>query len=389
MSIRNNSLISPDRAAEDPNVEDVVALPQVELLADVDVVVVQVPQVEPIANVEDVAVEHQVPQVDPLTNVEVVVDQIPQVEPLARSEYNDDSLTHGDSAEIEATHPEPEDGETGDPDPIADTVSSSSSAKRRQEKAHTRNGTETGPAAKVAHLVNVKKETKAQGDEATESLTTERIMNLLKDLWSDDKCVIERALTEFANLGRRSNYSVRSDSLEENEVKIRVLGVHTAVFQVLQKHTGCLEIQAQGMRALGNFSRFVLTKKILGDIGCVEVILDNMNKHPESETIQLYGCFGIGNFVRGVNDIAERVKKYGGIALVIAAMKAYPDNEKLQECGCRALLNMSEWEEYRPLIVEAGGASAIASTMEKYRDHPKLREGAYNAMEKLTKRPRG
>ena len=89
-----------------------------------------------------------------------------------------------------------------------------------------------------------------------------------------------------------------------------------------------------------------------------------------------------------MKDNAERVQKSGGIALVIAAMKNCPDNERVQDFGCQALSNMSEWEEYRPLIMKAGGASAIASAMENYWDHPKLRERASKALEKLVKKPR-
>jgi hypothetical protein len=129
------------------------------------------------------------------------------------------------------------------PDPIADTVPSSishASKRGRQEEADTRDGTR--PAAKVARLANAEEETKAQaGDETPEALTTRQIMDLLKDLYSDDKSAIVRTLTEIANLGCRD-----PPSWQEDEVKMRVLGGHTAIFQVLQRHTGCLEIQEQG-----------------------------------------------------------------------------------------------------------------------------------------------
>jgi hypothetical protein len=87
----------------------------------------------------------------------------------------------------------------------------------------------------------------------------------------------------------------------------------------------------------------------------------------------------------GVKVNAERVEKSGGIALVIAAMKAHPNIDILQKHGCCALFHMSEWEEYRPLIVEAGGASVIASIMEK-RMH-NSRQLAYDVMGRLAKTP--
>jgi hypothetical protein len=277
----------------------------------------------------------------------------------------------------------------GGPHLVPYTVSSSSRAKRRQEEADTHDGTR--PSAKVARLATAEEETKAQkGDKTPETpLTTVNIMDLLKGLWSDDTRAIETALTEIGNLCSSINYSGRKDSSEENELKIRVLGGHTSVFQVLQKHIGCQGIQELGIRALVNFSRFTLAQKLLGAIGCVELILARMNKYQDSAIVQLVGCSAIGNLVRGrMKGNAERVEKSGGIVVVVAAMKAHPNIELLQRCGCRALANMSEWEEYTPLIVEAGGASVIASVMEKYRDKPELLELAYNAMEKLVKKPR-
>jgi hypothetical protein len=276
----------------------------------------------------------------------------------------------------------------GDPHLVPYTVQSIRRAKRRQEEADTHDG--TGPSAKVARLATAKEGTKAQkGDKTPEtSLTTENIMDLLKGLWSDDTSAIETALIEIVYLCSFSNYSVRKDSSEENELKIRVLGGHTAVFQVLQKHIGYRRIQELGIRALGKFSRCTSAQKLLGDIGCVEVILAGMNKYPDSASVQRAGCTTISNLIHGMKGNAERVEKSGGIVVVVAAMKAYPNIEELQRYGCSALLNMSKWEEYTPRILEAGGASVIASIMEKYRDKPELLELAYNAMEKLVRKLR-
>ena len=268
-------------------------------------------------------------------------------------------------------------------DPITDTVPMSDGAKRRNEEADTSNGTGTRPAAKVARLANTEEETKAQeNDEApVTSLTTGQMMDLIKDLWSDDKCVIKRALTQIADLGFRVAWS------QENEVKMRELGGHVAVFQVLQKHVGCLVIQMQGLCALANLCHLVPTMKLLGDIGCVEVILARMQTYPDCERIQLLGCVSIRKLVR-TKDNAKRFEQSGGIAVVIAAMKAHSNSEIVQDHGCKALSKMSKcWEEYRPLIVKAGGASAVASIIEKYWDHLELRKLAYNTMDQLFKKP--
>jgi hypothetical protein len=272
----------------------------------------------------------------------------------------------------------------GDPDRI-DTMPSGRSirAKRRQEETLTpRNGTGTGAAAKVARLANAEKETKGQeGDETPDtSLTTEKITNHIKDLWGDDEDVIEKTLTEIADIGLRD-----ASPDYENELEMRELGVHSAVFQVLQKYAGCLKIQEEGIRALGNLSDCIPSRKLLGKIGCVEVILARMEKYPDSKSIQLLGCTTIGNVVTGAKVNAERVEKSGGIAAVVAAMKAHPNYDVVQHRGCFALDAMSEWDEYRPLIVKAGGASAIAFAMEKSEGSQQFRDRAYKAMRMLVK----
>jgi hypothetical protein len=281
--------------------------------------------------------------------------------------------------------PDPTGNDPGDR--IADTMPSrrSSRAKRRQEETDTpHDGTGTGSAAKVARLASAEEETKGREGDATSdtSLTTEKITNLIKDLWRDDENVIVKTLNEIADIGLRD-----ASPDYKNELEMRELGVHSAVFQVLQKHIGCLEIQEEAIRALGNLSFLIPTNKLLGKIGCVEVILARMEKYRDSESVQEYGCFLISKLVNGAKDNAEHVEKSGGIATVIAAMKAYQHIELVQYRGCVALSNMSEWEEYRPLIMDAGGASAIASAMEKS-GHPQLRERAYEAMENLIKKPR-
>jgi hypothetical protein len=276
-----------------------------------------------------------------------------------------------------------------DPDLISDTVPMmtrrhTSRAKRLQQDADTRDGTGTRPAAKVARLaISAEEGTTAQdGDETPKTpLTTEKMMDLLKDLWSDDECVIIRALKYITDV------AFRDPGSEENESKMRLLGGHTAVFQVIQTHLDCVEIQEEGMRALELFSYFMPTKELLVDIGYMEVILARMERYPDSLVVQLRGCMHIGLLVNGMKVNAERLEKSGGIALVLAAMKAHPNIDILQQHGCCALFHMSEWEEYRPLIVEAGGASVIASIMEKNMADPLLHQLAYSSMERLAKKP--
>jgi hypothetical protein len=190
-----------------------------------------------------------------------------------------------------------------------------------------------------SHANKKRRQEEAPVDEPQETpMTTKKITSLIKDLWSDDKRVIARALYKLASIGFGG---FGDDSPYENEVQMRVLGVHTALIQVLQKHVGCLLIQEKGMAALGSLSMLRETQNLLGDIGCVEVILASMVKYPDSVQVQLYGCFAIENLVAGLKcNNAECFMESGGIAVIRAARKAHPNCEELQDHSSYLLCTM-------------------------------------------------
>jgi hypothetical protein len=85
----------------------------------------------------------------------------------------------------------------------------------------------------------------------------------------------------------------------ENLKKLSYVLLRNTVFQVLQKHAGCLDygIQEEGMRALGSMSESIPTKKLLGYSCCMEFILAGMKKYPDPEKVQEFGCFVISQLV--------------------------------------------------------------------------------------------
>jgi hypothetical protein len=129
---------------------------------------------------------------------------------------------------------------------IADAVLGSSQGKRRNDDGDT-------PASKVARLASVEEsnvqheettqeilnntnnagatEDAFESPEAPEKSTTENIVTLLSDLWSDNRTAIEQALTNLADL---CNLGI-TDVAQANEREIRRLGGHMAVVQVLKK----------------------------------------------------------------------------------------------------------------------------------------------------------
>jgi hypothetical protein len=160
-----------------------------------------------------------------------------------------------------------------------------------------------------------------------------------------------------------------------------------AVVQVGKKHVDDALIQEEGIRALLNLIFPTLAKVLVGDIGVLQVILFGMKRHPQAANVQRApGCAANENIVDETKRNAERLKESDGIAQVIAAMQAHPENEDVQLYSCWTLHKMCEWAEYRPLIFAADGADTIATVIEKSSDNPRVREASQYAMQRLAKR---
>jgi hypothetical protein len=130
---------------------------------------------------------------------------------------------------------------------VGRSIGNKKAKKRRQEETDTADGAgNRSDAAKVTRLASALEEIKVEADVETQATARiEKILkNLLKDLWSDDKTVIVRALKAFRDIG------FGDLSPFESELKIHELGGHTELLHVLQKHIGCVEIQQKAMCAL-------------------------------------------------------------------------------------------------------------------------------------------
>ena len=280
---------------------------------------------------------------------------------------------------------------------LVDAVPESSHGKRG--RGNTTRSTSSGSrrVAKVARAPHIE-ETKAQEEDNAETSTTnveeegdtqetlaanttENIVKLLSNLWSDDPTVIEKSLKDLAGMCDPDI----TDLFEANERNVCRLGGHIVVVQVVKKHVDDALIQEEGIGALLNFTFSTLAQVLVGDIGGVEVILAGMKRHPDNANIQWWGCGAIGNLLYETKRNAERLEESDGIAAVIAAMKVHPNNEEVQCNSCYAIWRMCEWAEYRHLIVAAGGLVTIAKAMEKYIGNPRVREESRRALQSLTK----
>jgi hypothetical protein len=158
---------------------------------------------------------------------------------------------------------------------------------------------ESQRVAKVARLPHGE-ETKAQeegtpdmptanvedeGDEGDAPVATnaKSIIELISNLWSDDRSVNEEALLDLADLCQEED----TDLSQANEREICRLGGHMAVVQVVKKHEDEVRIQEEGIRALHTLtSHHQRARVFVGDVSGLEVIPAAMKRHPEVEDIQ-------------------------------------------------------------------------------------------------------
>ena len=60
-----------------------------------------------------------------------------------------------------------------------------------------------------------------------------------------------------------------------------------------------------------------------------------------------------------------------GLALIIAAMKNFPNDARVQDWACDLLSNLSNWEEFRAPISAAAGRQALLDAIETLKDESK------------------
>jgi hypothetical protein len=150
---------------------------------------------------------------------------------------------------------------------LADTVPSISRSKRGRGGGNETTGDRRRVAPKVARLSGVEETNTQSAEEAVTPTLTEKCVKLILDLWSDDRNVIQKSLTDLADE-------------DDGQDEIVQLGGHMAIVQVLKKNLEDVLIQEEGIEALGNFGYATLGKVLVGDIGGVEVILTGMRQHP-------------------------------------------------------------------------------------------------------------
>ena len=93
--------------------------------------------------------------------------------------------------------------------------------------------------------------------------------------------------------------------------------------------------------------------------------------------MQEYGCIALANVCTGADAAAaarrQRATGAGAIEVVVAAMRAHPQEEEIQKDGCAALVGIcrggSGVRARRRRATQAGGRTVAVAAMQAYPDH--------------------
>ena len=124
-------------------------------------------------------------------------------------------------------------------------------------------------------------------------------------------------------------------------------------------------------------------KVAIGDLGGIDQVIAIMKKFFDNEKMQLIGCGTACNLVHKNKENAEKFVRHNGIPAILAAMKAFPDNAKLQWWACctfKALLRKGEWKAQ---VKKSGAVPVVAAALATHNDNVEVCSEAGRLMKLL------
>jgi hypothetical protein len=159
----------------------------------------------------------------------------------------------------------------------------------------------------------------------------------------------------------------------------------------MKRHKLSPDILKEGFRALGHAlcpskKHAELTETVIG-LGGIDTAIGVMSIFHLKEYIQLDACLLLANLSL-VKDAATRIADHPvGILTIVDAMNRFPDHEDLQRFGCRTLENISQFNitSHNDKIIQAGGLVALAEAKTKHPNNARIHEIVRTTMKHLFK----
>ncbi|MBN3321023.1 LRRK2 kinase, partial [Atractosteus spatula] len=210
-----------------------------------------------------------------------------------------------------------------------------------------------------------------------------------------------------------------------------VLGIHQQILKMLSLHNGHSKLMMIGLRALSHLleSDAILLMILEENVDVFLLIVDAMTVFCSNEEIQIYGCKSLQLLLEKVPDVHliefVETQDHNAIlnaarqfqdnedtvlhalrvllplagpasnievlmsgnercySLIMCAMGSYPNNEKLQEVGCRLFLKFTS-ESYYNILVLNGVHKVIVKASEMYPRNASLQASALFCLASLT-----
>jgi len=120
--------------------------------------------------------------------------------------------------------------------------------------------------------------------------------------------------------------------------------------------------------------------------GGMEEIAREMRQYPQKQDVQVCGCGALANVITATKkpEVVEHlVGNLAGAQLIGAAMRTFPDLEKLQEKGVFAICVLSGFRNVQGAIKAASGLSALGIALESFPENKIIQEQGSTAMKRL------
>jgi len=119
----------------------------------------------------------------------------------------------------------------------------------------------------------------------------------------------------------------------------------------------------------------------------VAVVVAAMKRYPDHKLLQGCACFAVARIV-STNNAQKKFVEAGGVSSIVLSMKMYPNYAALQAYACLAIYFLSlGGEEISQMIVSADGLSALSEAAENHSNHLGVRSIAKKARDALATAP--
>jgi hypothetical protein len=269
----------------------------------------------------------------------------------------------------------------------------------RRSSSHSTNGNDRSTASSSskssvagsaggAELVSVSAsaegdpESGGKGANGGASLGGEMAMLItVKDLWSNDIQVVNKALFDLAFL------TSGDPKVSRNRRAICRMGGHLAAVKAIETHAE-RKISDNGLTLLQNMAIEAEVRSSIVELGGIEVAVSEMRKFAHDPGVQRSGCGLLMNLCAHSDEAKLKIVFGEGnaVAQMVDAMKLWVQDEKLQLFACTALRNLSdcklESDDIKEHIYDVGALGALATAVENHRAHPKIPKRAVDALKR-------